>query len=187
MKNFLKYYPTTIYLTLLQLFIFIVIHLDTTQEKNIVYYGAAYHEWILDGEVWRLITAIFLHTDFTHLFYNVFIFMLIATFLECYRTSLFVFTIFLSSGILANLILLFCHHSTMLHYGSSCAIAGLLGSLICLICFKKIPLPFYTVPLLFVVSFFHIIVAIFSLQTNAYGHFLGLVAGIIFTFLYKWQ
>lgn len=178
MRNFFSYYPATTCLTLLQLLIFLIVHMNSSIERNFIYYGAAYHEWIWDGEIWRLVTGILLHTEFSHIFYNLFVLILIGIFLETYQSAIFIYAIFFTAGILANLMLLFHSSETLLHYGSSCAVSGLFGSILCLIYLKKIPLPLYSILVLFSGFFFHMLTSIFSLQTNTYGHFFGLITGI---------
>lgn len=182
MKKLYISYPTTLSLILVQFLIFLLISLSNQCFQSFLYYGSAYHQRILDGELWRLITAIFLHADLPHLFYNLFTLLLIGTFLETVLSAKYILLIFLSSGIAANFILLFVvPNDLFLHYGSSSAIAGMFGALIILILSKRIALPFYTVYILLLGFGFHIATSLLNFQINTIGHLLGFIFGTLLT------
>ncbi|HJA40360.1 MAG TPA: rhomboid family intramembrane serine protease [Firmicutes bacterium] len=181
----LKTYPATFGLCIIQLFIFFLIQSHPTVQKTIIDYGVAFPKWILDGEIWRIATAIFIQADFSHFFYNMVILLLLGTFLETYIPPMRVVLIFLASGVLSNSILLLHTQAEFVHFGSSCAISGLLGMLLTLILLRKIPLPLYTIPALVVGIACLFINACLSFHVNAFGHLCGLLGGFILGFLPK--
>lgn len=85
------------------------------------------NERALSGEVWRFLTAIFLHGGLAHLILNLFALLLFGSILESLiggRKFLFVFFV---SGILANLVSVNFYPSSL---GASGAIFGVIGALI---------------------------------------------------------
>ncbi len=85
------------------------------------------NERALSGEIWRFLTAIFLHGGLAHLILNLFALLLFGSILESLiggRKFLFVFFV---SGILANLVSVNFYPSSL---GASGAIFGVIGVLI---------------------------------------------------------
>lgn len=77
-------------------------------------------------EVWRFLTAIFLHSSITHLFFNLFALLFFGIILEKKIGSKRFLITFLTSGIIANIIAVNFYNSSL---GASGAIYGLLGAL----------------------------------------------------------
>ncbi len=84
-------------------------------------------EAITELQLWRFITAIFLHGGLTHLLLNLFALFLFGTFLEKFVGSNKFLAVFFVSGILANAITVFFYSSSL---GASGAIFGIIGALI---------------------------------------------------------
>lgn len=81
---------------------------------------------ITNFEIWRFLTAIFLHGDITHLVYNLFALLFFGIAVEKLIGSERFLILFLSSGIIANLISINFYPSSL---GASGAIYGILGAL----------------------------------------------------------
>ena len=79
---------------------------------------------VFDGEIWRYLTAVFLHGGIVHLFYNLFALLLFGFVLERTIGSNRFLIVFLSSGIFANVIAVNFYDSSL---GASGAIYGILG------------------------------------------------------------
>ena len=69
---------------------------------TLVDWGGSLPLYVLTGEPWRLVTAMFLHADFVHLAINMIVFSLTAPHLERAFGPLRMLAIFLVGGILAN-------------------------------------------------------------------------------------
>lgn len=81
---------------------------------------------VFEGEIWRYLTAVFLHGSAVHLIYNLFALLLFGFALERMIGSNKFLVVFLSSGILANIIAVNFYDSSL---GASGAIYGILGML----------------------------------------------------------
>ncbi len=80
-------------------------------------------------EIWRFLTAIFLHGSLPHLLYNLFALALFGSMLEKLIGSRRFLLVFLITGILANIISINFYDSAL---GASGAIFGVIGALIVL-------------------------------------------------------
>ena len=78
-------------------------------------------------QVWRFITAIFLHGGFAHLLYNLFALALFGSMLERLIGSWRFLIVFLFTGVIANLISINFYSSSL---GASGAIFGIIGALV---------------------------------------------------------
>jgi len=80
-------------------------------------------------EIWRFVSAIFLHDGIIHLIYNLFALALFGFILEKLIGSKRFLIVFFASGIIANLIAVNFYNSSL---GVSGAIYGILGCLVIL-------------------------------------------------------
>jgi len=78
-------------------------------------------------QVWRFLTAIFLHGGIAHLLYNIFALALFGSILEKLIGWKKFFRVFFISGILANLVSVSFYNSSL---GASGAIFGIIGALV---------------------------------------------------------
>jgi len=61
-------------------------------------------------ELWRLITAMFLHADILHIFSNMFGLLLFGAFLETYFTKISYLLLYFISGLIGNIFSLIYYH-----------------------------------------------------------------------------
>jgi len=83
---------------------------------------------VLDGEWWRLFTAMFLHGGMTHLLMNMFSLYLIGRGVEQYFNTTSYLSIYLFSGLLGGLASLYMHPASV-GVGASGAIFGIFGAM----------------------------------------------------------
>ncbi|MCK4779461.1 MAG: rhomboid family intramembrane serine protease [Candidatus Lokiarchaeota archaeon] len=136
---------------------------------------------INEYEVWRLITAMFLHGDILHLFSNMFGLLLFGATIENNKDISkiqFLFIYFLS-GLIGNLFSLFLLSPTSISLGASGAIFGLIGVVFTMIATDEPTLLFFA---FFYIVFF--IVTSFLPGINFWAHIFGLLAGIAFGYLF---
>lgn len=123
------------YVTIALLAVNIVVFvLSTTFFQSWYSTGAMYTAGIImDGELYRIVTAIFLHADINHLFNNMIMLGLVGAIIENYiGHGLFIF-LYMLSGILGNLLSMsyeIKHDLSWLSVGASGAVMGLVGFLV---------------------------------------------------------
>lgn len=139
---------------------------------------------IYSGEIWRVLTAIFVHGSLTHLLYNLFALALFGFILENIVGSKRFLTIFFSTGIIANLISVNFYNSSL---GASGAIMGLTGALTILrpkltVWAFSIPMPLFIATTTWIIGD---IIGIFNPSgTGNIAHLSGVFFGFIFGLIY---
>ncbi|MDD5193013.1 MAG: rhomboid family intramembrane serine protease [Candidatus Nanoarchaeia archaeon] len=134
-------------------------------------------------QVWRFLTAIFLHASIVHLMYNLLALLIFGFILENKIGSRNFLIVFLSSGVLANLIAVNFYNSSL---GASGAIYGILGCLTMLAPFMGVWVFGIIVPMFIaaVIWIFGDILGLFFPNDVAHmAHLSGIFIGFIFGFL----
>ena len=140
-------------------------------------------------QIYRFITAIFLHGSLTHLIFNLFALILFGLILEKLIGSYKFLFIFLASGIIANIISVFFYPSSL---GASGAIFGIIGALTIIkplmsVWAFNLPMPLFLAAILWAIGD---ILGIFYPSgigniAHLSGLALGLLLGIYFRFKHK--
>jgi membrane associated rhomboid family serine protease len=142
---------------------------------------------VFQGQFWRVLTSIFLHGDIIHLLYNLFALFFFGLALEKLIGSNRFLLVFLTSGIIANLIAVNFYSSSL---GASGAIYGIIGCVTILrpmmmVWGFGIILPLFLAAILWVAAD---ILRIFGLNPSNIGsiaHLSGIVVGLFFGILYR--
>ena len=146
----------------------------------------------LSSRPWTFITAIFLHANLTHLFFNGFALFIFGSYFEARAAKpTFLFVYFLG-GILGNIgFVLTSSNPYVAGLGASGAIYGIMGALAILtpravVFVMGLPMPMIAALFLWIgLSVFGII---FPLENIAYGaHLFGLLAGIGVALYLRWS
>jgi membrane associated rhomboid family serine protease len=135
--------------------------------------------YVAEGEVWRLLTPIFLHSGFTHLLFNSFSLVLFGPALESIVGKYRFITIYLLSGIGANIATYLLQPLTYTHVGSSGAIFGLFGFYLAIITFKKNMLSRENSQLIKTIAILSIIMTFLQPNINVTAHIFGLITGYL--------
>ncbi|MEC5422251.1 rhomboid family intramembrane serine protease [Virgibacillus sp. C22-A2] len=110
---------------------------DSTSIENLIEFGAKYNPAIIEGEWWRIISSMFLHIGFLHLFMNMMALFYLGSMVErIFGVSRFIFIYFMAGigGGLASFAF-----TTSVSAGASGAIFGLFGALMLFgLMYKKI-------------------------------------------------
>ncbi len=132
------------------------------------------------GEVWRFVTAIFVHGGLGHLLMNMFALALFGSILESVIESKKFLLVFFSAGILANIVAVFFYTKSL---GASGAIFGVLGTLILLrpgmmVFAFGLPMPLFIAGILWAASDF--LGLIIPSDVGNIAHLTGLAVGLLF-------
>ncbi len=140
---------------------------------------------VLNGEIWRFITAIFIHGSLEHLIFNLFALIMFGLILENLIGSNKFLIVFFASGIIANLISVNFYNSSL---GASGAIFGIIG---CLTLIKPLmavwafgmPMPMFIASILWAGLD---VLGIFAPSGTAnIAHLSGLAIGLILGILFR--
>ncbi|MBW3623059.1 MAG: rhomboid family intramembrane serine protease, partial [Armatimonadetes bacterium] len=153
----------------------------STLREVMIGYGAQFRPLVLKGEVWRLVTAMFVHAGTSHILFNMLFFTLAARWVEPFYGRLRFFLLYAGAGLAGNFMTLLL--TNIPTAGASGAVLGVMAALI-IIGFKHgIVIPdahqwkFGWLPLLFsgwiLYSGFH------NPQTNNIAHVAGFCAGLL--------
>lgn len=94
--------------------------------ENLVFFGANYGPFTVDGQWWRLVSSVFLHAGLIHILFNSIILYQIGSFVEVLLTKKLYLAIYLVTGICASITSLIFNYGVV-SIGASGAIFGLFG------------------------------------------------------------
>lgn len=135
--------------------------------------------YIMEGEVWRLITPTFMHSGFSHMLFNSFSLILFGPALERMLGSGRFLFIYLFSGFAANVATLIFEPLTYTHVGSSGAIFGLFGYYIAIIIFRKRMMSQQNTQIILVLCAVSLIMTFLQPNINVVAHLFGLLGGFL--------
>ncbi|HDX9578637.1 TPA: rhomboid family intramembrane serine protease [Bacillus pseudomycoides] len=139
--------------------------------------GIACNECIAEGEWWRIISSLFVHTTFSHFLSNSICFFALGSSLEKQLHSIRFLFVFLTSGITGNIASYFLFPLQYIHTGASGAIFGLLGVQLYLFYMRFHPTRRKEI-LLFVIVLCNLLAFTFlDSTTNSISHLAGLLTG----------
>jgi len=151
---------------------------------TLVIYGAKNRTAVASGELWRLITPLFLHLSFTHMFFNMFSLFAIGLALERFMGSSRLLAIYLLSGISGVMVsLVFCPLECV---GASGSIFGLLGSLVIFMLIHRNVQPReggLQILILGIVILLNLGL-VMAPNIDPWGHLGGLIAGVVLTWVF---
>jgi rhomboid protease GluP len=129
-KYIVKQPLVTYYFVILNFIIYILAFAYSIYYKEEFYYvlikfGAKVNDNIIQGEYWRLITSIFLHSDFRHLFFNLISLMFLGSIVERVFGHYKFFMFYIVAGFFGSVLSL--GFTKNVSVGASGAIFGLLG------------------------------------------------------------
>lgn len=182
-REFLSFYPIVSLLIGTNIVAFILTTAPIFPNQLIFEKTAGIHIYLADGELWRLITPIFIHLHFSHLLFNMIALFLFGPALESFVGKGKFLVLFLGSGIFANGITFVLAPPAFVHVGASGAIFGIIGSL--LILTKTRIIPHIEFKYMLMITSFAVLYSILQKEVNIYAHIGGLIGGLLFShFLY---
>lgn len=176
-SEYIRFYPVISIL----LFINIGIHLVTLIPvigPAIFYSGMGINGAIANGEWWRFFTPMFLHAGFTHLLFNSFSLFVFGPELEKLIGKMRFITLYLLSGLFANIATYFIHDFDYSHVGASGAIFGLFGAYGALIYYTKNALPELR-QIILPIIIISVVMTFVQPNINITAHIAGLIVGFL--------
>lgn len=140
MRSVKKPFITYILVTL-NILVFVIMTLNggTTNIENLIRFGASYQPLILAGQWYRLLTPMFIHIGFEHLFLNMITLYFCGTFLEQIIGSWRFLIVYIIAGVGGNL-LSASLAPNVVSAGASTSIFGLFGTFVMIgLLFRQLP------------------------------------------------
>ncbi|WP_428910559.1 rhomboid family intramembrane serine protease [Niallia sp. Krafla_26] len=178
-KEFIRYYPVVSLIIAIQLILYLITSLPFLSQGLWFEKLSGINLYIWAGEWWRLITPIFLHLGFSHILFNSFSLILFGPGLERILGKSKFITVYLLTGISANIATLLIEPITYIHVGASGAIFGLFGMYISIAMFKKQLLSRDNRQLIMTIAIISIIMTFFQSNINVIGHIFGFISGFL--------
>lgn len=178
-KEFIRYYPVVSVIVLIHIIFFLLTSLPIFPASLLFEYLSGVNLYIWQGEIWRLLTPIFLHSGFSHVLFNSFSLVLFGPALERILGSGRFTAVYLITGISANIATLLIEPVTYIHVGASGAIFGLFGMYISLVIYRKNLLSRDNRQLITTIAVISIIMTFFQPNINVTSHLFGLLSGFL--------
>lgn len=134
--------------------------------------------YIFNGEWWRLFTPIFVHMGFAHFLFNSFSLVLFGPALERFLGKFWFVTVYLGTGIIANIATYLFKPLTYSHVGASGAIFGLFGLYLAMVIFHKHMLTRQNKQIILPIVVIGLIMTFVQSGINLTAHVVGLLAGV---------
>lgn len=152
------------------------------QNVTLLTFGAEWGPLVQQGQWWRLITAMFVHIGFAHLFLNLLTLYFIGPELEFYLGKIRYLLLYLLCGIGGNVVSLF-FDGNAISAGCSTALFGLFGYYIVQAKRSSSPWMRELGRQYFVFIAMNIIFNLFDSNVSLSGHLGGLLSGVLLGFL----
>ena len=179
LREFLRYYPVVSIIVAIHLILFICTTLPIFPNSWFIETLSGVNLYIMDGEYWRLITPIFMHSGFSHMLFNSFALVLFGPGLERMLGGGRFLLVYLVSGLIANVATLMLEALTYTHVGSSGAIFGLFGYYLALILFKKDTLSKANSQIIITLTVISLVMTFLEPNVNITAHLFGLLGGLL--------
>ncbi len=179
-----RYIPRlTIIIVIINILIFLYTDLSFENGEEIVLQGAlSWYEALREGEWYRLITSMFLHSDMEHIGNNMFILACIGYYLERGIGSLRYGILYFGSGILAgctSMVYNMIQNSYTVSIGASGAIFGTIGAMLFLVLFFRQRLYQYSVQQIAFMAFLGLYSGYVNMEVDNAAHVGGFVSGFV--------
>lgn len=182
-KYMLKFAPVTYSLIainiIIWLFMFLIINAFTN--RSLLDWGGLVHFNVVHGEIYRLISSMFIHFNFEHILMNMLSLFIFGKLVEAIAGHWKMLGIYFISGIFGNIVSLSLDTNSI-SVGASGAIFGLIGSLFAIMYLSKQYTPKMLLQLVGVLALLTVF-SLFMANVNIYAHLGGFIGGLLATFI----
>lgn len=167
-------------------FLFINATGDIGNSMYMIERGASYTPLIENGEYFRLISCIFIHFSWEHLFNNMILLFFVGFSLEQFIGSVRYAVVYLGGGIFANVVSLFLElakHDNVISGGASGAVFAVLGGLVVVVVLNRGRIKGLSIQRLLLMIVLSIYVGFRSTGVDNAAHVGGVIGGALITAL----
>jgi len=176
-SEYIRFYPIVTTFLALNIFIFLLTVLPVVGIQ-ILNAGVGVNYLVTDGEWWRLITPMFLHGGIMHILFNMFVLFVFGPELEKIMGKMRFVTMFMLSGIIANIATYILQEPYYTHLGASGAIFGIFGAYGALVYYTKKSMPELRQIIIPIIAI-SVIMTFVQPNINVTAHLTGLITGFI--------
>lgn len=181
-KQYINAYPIVSCIIAINLFVYIMTLLPGI--GDIIFYGGmSINGLIAEGEWWRIITSMFIHSDFMHVLFNMFSLFLFGPELEKIAGKVRFLTIYFIAGLIGEAATFLLYEPNYASVGASGAIFGIFGAFGAILYHNR-----HTAPqlrkIILPIIIISVVMTFIQSNVNAASHIGGLVAGFILGLVY---
>jgi len=158
--------------------------------QNVLRWGGTGPQIILNGEWWRLVTAVFVHIGIIHIASNMYVFWGLGMIAERLLGRWNFLAVYLLTGVAGNVLTLLVRPN-IIGAGASGAIFGLAGLLISVLQFGRLSVPRERLaPLkreVVKLAFYNLLIGAVVPGINNIAHLGGLIYGLLLGVVYAWS
>lgn len=178
-QQFIKLYPGVTLILALNSLILMAVKWPLAPNNMILEYMLGINIYIKEGQLWRLITPVFLHSALFHFIFNSFALLLFGPAIEqMVRTTRFLI-FYTLSGIGANIMTYLIMPPTYAHLGASGAIFGLIGFYLYLLVYQTQLLSRQDAQMIKGLALFALIMTFLQPDVNVIAHIGGALVGFL--------
>jgi membrane associated rhomboid family serine protease len=177
-RTFLQLYPVVSILVCIHILFWLLVQLPIPAVQIFFSLLDGYNAGIASGEYWRLVTPIFLHVSFGHLFFNSLSLILFAPALEKMLNRPKFILFYLCTGIIADIATFLFEPPNYSHVGASGAIFGLFGAYLFIVYFRRGTIDQANSQLIISILVIGLIMTFFNPNINIVAHISGLIGGL---------
>jgi len=180
-KEFMQFYPVVAWLIIIHLFLWFIIHfLQLPLGQQLFQWGIGHNLYIHQGEYWRLLTAIFLHSGMPHTLFNSFSLVLFGPALEQMLGRMKFIIAYLGAGLIGNIATYALNPTAFYaHIGASGAIFGLFGLYMYMVMLRKDLIDETNAQIVVVITIIALLMTFLRTHINIYAHIFGFLGGLI--------
>lgn len=178
-RQFLRLYPIISILIGIHIFLWLLIFLSLPFGTTLMQHMIGFNFLISEGEYWRLVTPIFVHSGFGHMLFNSFSLVLFGPALESMLGKFKFIVAYLLTGVAANLATFYIEPLEFAHVGSSGAIFGLFGIYLYMVLFRKDLINQMNSQLIMTILIIGLVMTFINTNVNIIAHIFGFLAGAI--------
>ncbi|WP_059171512.1 rhomboid family intramembrane serine protease [Bacillus sp. FJAT-27445] len=177
--QFIRFYPVVSTIAAINLLFYLVTVLPFFPNYWFIFTFTGVNLYIAEGEIWRLVTPIIMHSGFSHFLFNTFSLVLFGPGLERMLGGVKFVVVYFVSGIAANFATFLLEPATYSHVGSSGAIFGLFGYYIAIVLLRKRNMTRQDSQVIVTIAAISIIMTFLQPNINITAHLFGLLSGFL--------
>lgn len=178
-QSFLRLYPVVSVIVGIHLLLWLLFQIPLPSIRISLSLLEGYNAGIAYGEYWRLLSPIFVHISFGHVFFNTISLILFAPALEKFLGKTKFILLYVGAGIIANIATFIFEPLQYVHIGASGAIFGLFGTYLFMVYFRKGTIDKANSQIIISILVIGLIMTFLNSNINVIAHIFGFIGGFI--------